>query len=70
MQFRFVSLILVDRVAADMSNAVDRHIIEKRWREEGRLDELVGVDCSGPSLSIISHPLSTDGTHPPDVYRA
>lgn len=26
---------------ADMSNAVDRHIIEKRWREEGRLDELM-----------------------------
>ncbi|KIM52354.1 hypothetical protein SCLCIDRAFT_56180, partial [Scleroderma citrinum Foug A] len=26
---------------ADMSNAVHRHIIEKRWREEGRLDELM-----------------------------
>ncbi|KAI6022597.1 phosphatidylethanolamine-binding protein [Pisolithus marmoratus] len=26
---------------ADMCKAVDRHIIEKRWREEGRLDELM-----------------------------
>ncbi|KAI6153165.1 phosphatidylethanolamine-binding protein [Pisolithus tinctorius] len=26
---------------ADMSKAVDRHIVEKRWREEGRLDELM-----------------------------
>ncbi|KAG6332502.1 hypothetical protein ID866_6587 [Astraeus odoratus] len=26
---------------ADMSSAVDRHIIERRWREEGRLDELM-----------------------------
>ncbi|KAI6128699.1 phosphatidylethanolamine-binding protein [Pisolithus croceorrhizus] len=26
---------------ADMSKAVDRHIIEKRWREEGHLDELM-----------------------------
>ncbi|KAL4065768.1 phosphatidylethanolamine-binding protein [Scleroderma yunnanense] len=26
---------------ADMSTAVDRHIVERRWREEGRLDELM-----------------------------
>lgn len=26
---------------ADMSKAVDRHIIEQRWRKEGALDLLV-----------------------------
>jgi len=29
---------------ADMSKAVDRHLVEQRWRKEGALDLLVSVD--------------------------
>lgn len=38
----------IARFAADMSNAVHRHIVEKRWREEGRLDELVSGNIHAP----------------------
>lgn len=37
-----------------MSKPVDRHIIEQRWREEGRLDELVGCNTHPPFVHSVS----------------
>lgn len=54
---------------ADMSKAVDRHIIEQRWRKEGALDLLV---CRLILYSLIhsfpSHP--SDGTYSPNACHS
>jgi large subunit ribosomal protein L35 len=42
----------VHTTPADMSKAVDRHLVEQRWRKEGALDLLVSIHLSSSALIL------------------
>jgi hypothetical protein len=49
----------------DMTDPVHRHLVERQWRKEGKLDRLVSNWII--PFSLVTEVLIIDGTRPPDV---